>query len=418
MRVWLVTVGEPLPTDHGNPRLIRTGVLANYLLAAGHTVVWWTSTFDHSIKKHRFSKQTKVKYSDGYEIIALHGRGYSKNVSISRILNHRDVACAFPKSARLEVQPDIVLTSFPTIELCHEVVQFCKEKRIPCVTDVRDLWPDVLVSAFPGWMRPVARLLSRGMERQTRSIFESSTHIAGITNSYLEWGLSKGARMKSVDDHVYSLTNIRPEYTDETLDSAEQDLKRLGLDDTKTIVVFVGIISNRKFCLDTVAQGIGLIQKRIPNLQFVFAGDGDDYLKLKSEYPDIVYTGWVDAPKIQVLLRSATIALAPYRSSEEFRMSIPIKIFEYMSLGTPILTSLRGEVEELIDSKNLGLFFSEDDPDSFVDGIELMLKDETRLAEMSGNCTLVYARDYSADRTYKLRVEHMEAIYHKSLGTP
>ena len=38
MRVWLVTIGEPLPIDGTNERLCRTGILANMLVKRGHKV--------------------------------------------------------------------------------------------------------------------------------------------------------------------------------------------------------------------------------------------------------------------------------------------------------------------------------------------------------------------------------------------
>ncbi|GAI08595.1 unnamed protein product, partial [marine sediment metagenome] len=47
MRIWLITIGEPLPSDNNNDRLYRTGILAKLLIQRGHEVVWWTSTFDH-----------------------------------------------------------------------------------------------------------------------------------------------------------------------------------------------------------------------------------------------------------------------------------------------------------------------------------------------------------------------------------
>ncbi len=46
MRVWLLTVGEPLPTDGGSDRVWRTGFLARALADRGHEVVWWSSAFD------------------------------------------------------------------------------------------------------------------------------------------------------------------------------------------------------------------------------------------------------------------------------------------------------------------------------------------------------------------------------------
>ncbi|MCL6590483.1 MAG: hypothetical protein K6U80_11060 [Firmicutes bacterium] len=35
MKIWLVAIGEPLPTDGNNERLLRMGILANLLVARG-----------------------------------------------------------------------------------------------------------------------------------------------------------------------------------------------------------------------------------------------------------------------------------------------------------------------------------------------------------------------------------------------
>ena len=51
-RIWLLQDGEPLPTDD-NPRLMRTGTLAERLVEAGFDVTWWASSFQHSTKRYR-----------------------------------------------------------------------------------------------------------------------------------------------------------------------------------------------------------------------------------------------------------------------------------------------------------------------------------------------------------------------------
>lgn len=408
MKVWLVTVGEPLPTDGGNPRLFRTGLLAKYLLEAGHEVIWWTSTFNHSIKEHRFSKQTRIEASESYEIIALHGRAYKTNISLTRILNHRDLAKEFRTlSAELEV-PDVVVSSFPTIELCDEVIGYCNKNRIPSVTDVRDLWPDIFVTAVPRWLQPLASIAISGMARQTKRVFRKTTHIAGITDSYVEWGVMKGGRNRSSRDHVYHLTNSSKQYDADTVTEASTYLKSCGLDTSKTTIVFVGIISLRKFCLDTVLEGIKSLNQR--DIQFVFAGDGDDLEELKKRAPDVVFTGWVDEPKLQVLLTSATLAIAPYRSSDEFMMSIPIKIFEYMSFGVPILASLKGEVKNLVESEEIGKFFAEEKPEEFAQTLTSLLNDSSSLEKMRSKANTLFADRFSVDKTFSDRVAHIEDI--------
>src|SRR5512141_468341 len=97
MRIWLITVGEPLPIDGNNDRLLRAGILANNLLGGGHEVLWWTSSFDHVRKRQRCGTDTTKVLGDRYRITMLHANGYSNNTSLARLLNHRGVGEKFQK---------------------------------------------------------------------------------------------------------------------------------------------------------------------------------------------------------------------------------------------------------------------------------------------------------------------------------
>ena len=48
--------------------------------------------------------------------------------------------------------------------------------------------------------------------------------------------------------------------------------------------------------------------------------------------------------------------LAPYRSTSDFKMSIPNKIIDSLYFGLPIITSLKGEVENIIKNIMLDIF--------------------------------------------------------------
>ena len=60
MNIWIVSDGEPLPTDNDNVRLRRMGNLTRILDQQGHKVVWFSSNFDHYNKRFR-SKKIKLK---------------------------------------------------------------------------------------------------------------------------------------------------------------------------------------------------------------------------------------------------------------------------------------------------------------------------------------------------------------------
>jgi hypothetical protein len=97
MRIWLITIGEPLPIDCKNDRLLRAGILADMLFREGHEVLLWTSTFDHVGKRQRCGTDTTKVLGDRYRIKMLYANGYSDNISFARLLNHRGVWGKFQK---------------------------------------------------------------------------------------------------------------------------------------------------------------------------------------------------------------------------------------------------------------------------------------------------------------------------------
>src|SRR4029079_13904096 len=99
LRVWLIAVGEPLPTDPGPPRILRVGILASYMHRRGVEVTWWTSAFDHQLKTVRAEVPASGRSPEGYRLELLAGEPYASNVSLARIRNHRQTAAQFSARA-------------------------------------------------------------------------------------------------------------------------------------------------------------------------------------------------------------------------------------------------------------------------------------------------------------------------------
>ena len=95
IRIWLITVGEPLPLPGRRERPWRTGLLAEELASRGHEVLWWTSTVDHLTKSFFVDGQPSVEVSDRLTIQFLRGVLYTRNVSLARLRNHRQIGRAF-----------------------------------------------------------------------------------------------------------------------------------------------------------------------------------------------------------------------------------------------------------------------------------------------------------------------------------
>ncbi|HZY67439.1 MAG TPA: glycosyltransferase, partial [Devosia sp.] len=238
LKIWLVRDLEPLPTDPGNRRLMRAGMLAQALARRGHEVTWFTSSFDHYAKRQRAESDEILLPEPRLTVRVFRGPGYRRNVSLARIRHNRDFARRWAQYAHASAErPDILVTDIPTTEGAAAVIRFGIQNRIPTVLSIRDLWPDFFLDYIPAPLRPLGRPFVLPLERQVRFATAGATSLLGISDEYLLWGQRKGNRLPSERDRVFPLGyDARPVPDPSTVDAFRA---RLGIGD-RTVVAFVG----------------------------------------------------------------------------------------------------------------------------------------------------------------------------------
>lgn len=208
LNIWLVTVGEPVPIPGNEARLWRCGLLAKTLAQRGHRVVWWTSTFDHISKAYfdRPSGDVEAEVLGGVHLKWLHGRPYERNISISRLINHAQLGIQFSRLGKREAQrPDVIVVSFPTIELAYTAMKYARTYECPLLVDVRDLWPDIFVAQLPPPLRPFAKFALWPYFAMTRSVMKCASAILAVSQNYLDWATRIAGRKPYAVDAVIPL---------------------------------------------------------------------------------------------------------------------------------------------------------------------------------------------------------------------
>ncbi len=407
LRIWLVCVGEPLPTDPGEERLLRVGVLARHLVERGHDVTWWTSTFDHSHKRQRFARNTTVAINPTYRLKLLHGSGYRTNVSLRRMVDHWKVARQFRSLAQAEAKPDLIFAATPTVELAAAASDFARRAGVPIIIDVRDLWPDVIRDALPRALRGIGGLALSGLERQSKNALAGATGITAVSPSYLKWALRSAGRAATERDRVIPLGY--PEPAESEPFEARAVLEAMGADPDKKILWFVGTFGHY-YDLTTVIQAANLLRERgHRDLQFVLSGAGhrdSEWRSQASGMENIVFTGWVKALQIAALQQTAWAGLAAY--ADNAPQSLPNKIFEYMAGGLPVLSSLGEDARELLERHDCGISYRAGDPTDLVRAVEALLGDERHHARMAQNAKDAYRQHYSASGVYSTLADFLE----------
>ena len=142
--------------------------------------------------------------------------------------------------------------------------------------------------------------------------------------------------------------------------------------------------------------------------EFILCGDGErgNELRLIAEDHDNVrIVGWIDRPAIKALSLISNAAIAPYKSTHDFTISVPNKIIDSLMLGLPILSPLRGEVGTLISEYNVG--FTYRDSLDLCECISSLIADNELQKRMSDNAKSLYESKFEFDSVYDGLVEHL-----------
>jgi glycosyltransferase involved in cell wall biosynthesis len=411
MRIWTICAGEPLPTDENQSRPMRVGMLVRVLRDRGHDVVWWTSSFDHSAKRHRTVRSGTLISCGGVRLKLLQGIRYSRNVSVARLVNHYQLARQFESLSDSEPKPRVIFCCWPTIELGCAAVTFAERHRIPIILDVRDLWPDLYLDTAPRFVRGLSKLLMLPYWRMTKFAFGHASAIVGISERYLEWGLLYAGRGRHVRDAIFPLGYSEPEQERTPTAEEREWLRALGVDESRTLCWFLGSFGNTYDLESVILAARQLEASGLTDCQFILSGEGEKrsrYESLARGLKNVTFTGWLNTERIACLMQVAHIGLAAYRRGA--RQGLPNKIFEYMAAGLPILSSLTGECQRFLDANDCGISYSAGSPDSLARALLSLTRDPALRQRLGSNGLRVFQRRYSASVIYPELADYLEQM--------
>lgn len=417
MRVWLLQASEPLPVDGVQVRLLRTGVLAETLLAAGHEVLWWSSAFDHANKRHRVPRSMKVPLGARGEVYLLAGCGYRKNVSLSRLWDHRQVARGFDRLAPEEKEPDLIVANLPTPNLCAAGARYAARRGIPCVVDLRDQWPDLFLDLVPRFLRGIGRLFLKPMFRQTSQACRLASGLVGVTPALLHWGLSYAKRPSGVWDRVFLLGYQPRVYPSQVLQEARGfwDGRGVRVQSELLTICFFGSLG-RQFVLEPVIEAARCAEADGVPVRWILCGTGDAIDSLRNQaqgLSTVLFPGWVDGAQIQTLMERSHLGLAPYQRSANFWGHFPNKVGEYLSAGLPILSTLVGGLDKFLDQYRCGWTYDPTNSAQLFHFVKEIVQQRDQLATMSLQAKKLFLDYFDAQKIYPAYVEYLCEIAHQ-----
>jgi len=146
--------------------------------------------------------------------------------------------------------------------------------------------------------------------------------------------------------------------------------KKYGFESNDVVLFFIGWLYEFSG-LREVAVGLTKMKKKYPNIKLMIVGEGDLFDELegiREKYgceERIILTGQQPYEKIPTLISASDICLLPAYNNEVMQDIVPIKMYEYMACGKPIIsTSLPGIMKEFGEGN--GIFYI-DGPEKVLD---------------------------------------------------
>ncbi len=158
--------------------------------------------------------------------------------------------------------------------------------------------------------------------------------------------------------------------------------KRFGIKSDDTVIAYVGNLAPWQG-IDDLLEIFFRLRSKNKNLKFLIVGEGVlKPLLLKkvrrSKYDgDIVFTDMVDHEEIPFVINLADICVAPLR----VMTGSPIKVFEYMACGKPVIAS-RIEGLEFIEAEGAGRLVTPEDRMGLEEALAELIEEPGKRAEM------------------------------------
>ena len=275
-----------------------------------------------------------------------------------REITSNNLAQKIIRTYKKRIPPDIILAVCPpdiNISVCLKVA---RELHIPVVVDLQNVANEELITS--GVLAHNSKTFSKLQSLTTR--------------------------MLATVDHIFVVSDLMKEYVHNEFKISLDRISvippggRLRPRSTKFInpsVIYSGLLAKREH-VDLFIKSMPIIKKRKPETRFFLSKIGEEYTNLRKMarkfdvFPTFFW--YPNEQDFYQFLSSCHVAVLPSTNDLPRKMGTPLKLFDYMSVGLPVVTNDIGSWSTIVSREKIGLV-TEDDPKSFAHAIIGLLND-------------------------------------------
>jgi len=385
---------------------------AKYLLKEGYEPTIFCASTVHNSTENIDTQNNKYikKTVNGIPFIFVKTPSYNGNGK-KRIINmiafYKNLFPTARHFAKLQGKPDVILASSVHPLTMVAGVKIAKKFGVPCICEVRDLWPEAIFSINKVREKSVFGKVLTMIEHHIYKKADAIIFTKEGDTDYIkekQWDIDHGG---DIDLKKCFYINNGVNLDAFIISIKGNKLDDIDLDDKKFNVVYAGSIrpvNNVGNILDAAS-----LLKNEKDIQFLIYGGGNQegVLKqriIKEALINVKMKGFVEKKYIPYILSKSSINLLNYSHTQYnwSRGNSSNKLFEYMASGKPIISNIKMGYC-ILEKYKCGFSLEESTPEELVKvilKIRDMSKDEY---EKMGN----NAREGVKDFDFKVLTEEL-----------
>ena len=235
-----------------------------------------------------------------------------------------------------EFKPDVIVSQ--SLLTNYLAMRSSKRSNVPFIFHLLEAQYTMIPFKL---LQPIGRIIES-------NILKNADRVVVINEKLKDYAISMGAN----PDKTYVVrAGIDLERYDPNTDGSEIR-ERYGIKEDDSVLFFMGWLYDFSG-LKEVAIELSRIKDEKPDIKLLIVGDGDafdDLQKIREDYHlenQIIMTGKQPYESIPAFIASSDVCLLPAYNNETMQDIVPIKLYEYMAMRKPVVTTkLPGVMKE------------------------------------------------------------------------
>lgn len=341
--IWIINQHSIPPSLGG---LNRHYYFSRELQKRGNKVKIFTSSAIHNTDVNMIPKNEKCFVKDikvdgvNYSYIKMPSYQGSMKKRILNIISFIFKVQKLKKFAKIDL-PDVIYTSSPDLFTAWSAGKLARKLKVPCITEVRDLWPKSIVE-YKGFSEnnPIIKI----MYQMEKSMYKKTDALIYTFEGGKDYLKEKGWD-KVVDlNKVFNVNN--GVVSEEQLRQKElYQMDKELFNEDKFNIVYVGAIREVN-SLGIILDAAKVLQEKDNSIRFILYGDGTQKAELEQRCKDeninnVIFRGRIDKKYVPYICSRADINLINVRRTgiQKYGTSYN-KMYDYMLAGKPILCTI------------------------------------------------------------------------------